>query len=205
MVMAQTGYQRLEPQTAQVVPTSFDWNGVTWYPGIELFGEGIFVDVADGPPVLEGSRLDEWEARFTTSPLAEPHLHPIHVWWHSLSHRLLWALSVDSGYSSTAIRERVYLTLRDGAVSGSGLLLYTVQPGGDGTMGGLIALVKRFENVLSRAVEDVDTCSNDPLCQEAISVGAQGAACYSCLFASETSCDHRNGGLDRLLLSENLP
>jgi hypothetical protein len=205
MVMVQTGYQRLDPQTAQVVPTLFDWNGVTWYPGIELFGEGIFIDLADDALDLGGDRLDVWLERRSADPLGDALLHPVHVWWHSLSHRLLWALSVDSGYSSAAIRERVYLRVHEDSVTASGLLLYTVQPGGDGTLGGLIALVSRFENILARALQDVDTCSNDPLCQEAPSVGMEGAACYSCLFASETSCEHRNRGLDRLLLSDNLP
>lgn len=72
-------------------------------------------------------------------------------------------------------------------------------------MGGMISLVDRFDRVLRRALGDVDTCSNDPLCEEAIGSGAEGAACFSCLLASETSCEHRNHGLDRLLLAENLP
>jgi hypothetical protein len=205
MVMVQTGYQRLDPQTALVVPTHFDWNGIRWYPGIELFGEGIFLDLAGDSVELNGGRADEWNRRHRSDPFADLPLHPVHVWWHTLSHRLLRALSVDSGYSSAAIRERVYLRLTDGEVTGSGLLLYTVQPGGDGTLGGLIALVNRFETVLTRALQDIDTCSNDPLCEEAPAVGAEGAACYSCLLASETSCEHRNRGLDRLLLRDNVP
>ena len=203
MVMVQVGYQRMDPQTAQVLPTSFNWNGITWYPGIELFGEGIFVDVPEEELQLRGDRQAEWEQRWRQSGSIEN--HPAHVWWHSLAHRLLWALAVDSGYSSAAIRERVYLRMDDDRIAGSGLLLYTVQPGGDGTLGGLISLATRFEHVLDRAVRDVDTCSNDPLCAEAPTVGAEGAACYSCLFASETSCEHRNRGLDRLLLVDNLP
>jgi hypothetical protein len=205
MVMVQIGYQRLDPQAGQVVPTSFDWNGVTWYPGIELFGEGIFIEIADTAPALSGDRVDVWQRRHDPDPQANLQLHPVHVWWHSLSHRLLWALSVDSGYSSTAIRERVYLRTTGGRGTRSGLLLYTVQPGGDGTMGGLVAMVSRFDTVLTRALQDVDTCSNDPLCEEAPTVGADGAACYSCLFASETSCEHHNKGLDRLLLRDNVP
>ena len=205
MVMVQAGYRRLDPQAGEVIRTSFDWNGVTWYPGIELFGEGIFIDLAAGALSLAGDRIGPWQARHLSDPELNLVLHPVHVWWHSLSHRLLWALSVDSGYSSAAIRERVYLRMEEGLVTGSGLLLYTVQPGGDGTMGGMVALVSRFEDVLTRALQDVDTCSNDPLCEEAPTVGADGAACYSCLFASETSCEHRNYGLDRLLLSDNLP
>ncbi|WP_063885883.1 DUF1998 domain-containing protein [Streptomyces albus] len=205
MVMVQTGYQRLDPQKAQKMPTAFDWNGATWYPGIELFGEGVFVDFPGDPLTLGGSRVNQWNDRFGGDPHGDPVLHPLHVWWHTLSHRLLRSLSVDSGYSSAAIRERIYLSMQDGKVTGSGLLLYTVQPGGDGTLGGLVALVNRFQHVLSHALRDIESCSNDPLCQEAPSVGAEGVACYSCLLASETSCEHRNQGLDRLLLAENLP
>lgn len=205
MVMVQAGYRRLDPQAGEVVRTSFDWNGIAWYPGVELFGEGIFIDLGDMTLALTGDRGGPWQARYLSQAEPDPVLHPAHVWWHSLSHRLLWALSVDSGYSSASIRERVYLRTEDGVVTGSGLLLYTVQPGGDGTMGGLVSLVSRFEDVLAQALQDVDTCSNDPLCEEAPSVGADGAACYSCMFASETSCEHRNRGLDRLLLSGNMP
>jgi hypothetical protein len=201
--MVQAGYQRIDPDAAQIVSSFFDWNGVAWYPGIELFGEGLFLDFGSESLALTGPRVDVWDSRFATTGATE--FHPVHVWWHSLAHRLLWALSVDSGYSSASIRERVYLTVNNGVVTSSGLLLYTVQPGGDGTLGGLISLASRFENVIGRALQDVDTCSNDPLCEEAPSVGATGAACYSCLFASETSCEHRNHGLDRLLLRDNVP
>ncbi|MET9336634.1 DUF1998 domain-containing protein [Nonomuraea sp. NPDC003804] len=206
MVMAQTGYRRLNPETGHIVSTSFTGKGgITWYPGVELFGEGVFIDLKDAPLPVAGSRWPLWQNRYMAGDSASLLNHPAHVWWHSLSHRLLWALSVDSGYSSAAIRERVYVQLKNDNVVSSGLLLYTVQPGGDGTMGGLISLVNRFERVLERALQDVDTCSNDPLCEEAPRSGADGVACYSCLFASETSCEHRNRGLDRLLLTENLP
>jgi hypothetical protein len=117
----------------------------------------------------------------------------------------LTALSVDSGYSSTAIRERTYLTFDSNGNSVGGILLYTVQPGGDGTLGGLMSLVPSFSNILDDALRDTGTCSNDPLCAEAPGAGSDGAACYSCLLVSETSCEHRNRGLDRLLLLENLP
>lgn len=56
-------------------------------------------------------------------------LHPVFVWWHTFAHRIINALSVDSGYSSAAIRERVFIDVNEtnGAANG-GILLYTAQP-----------------------------------------------------------------------------
>ncbi len=205
MVMVQRGYQRVDPQMGAVVPVAFSWGGRTWFPGVELFGEGIFIDLEDAILDLQGTRAGEWQRQFAGP--GDPVLinHPVHVWWHSLSHRLLTRLAVDSGYSSTAIRERTYLTFDGIGRARGGILLYTVQPGGDGTLGGLIALANSMGHVIARALQDLGTCSNDPLCAESPSVGAEGAACYSCLLVSETSCEHRNRGLDRLLLLESLP
>ncbi len=93
-----------------------------------------------------------------------------------------------------------------GQVDG-GLLLYAAQPSGDSTLGGLIALTPDFQRVLNRALYNLDTCSNDPLCGEE-HFGPQkynGAACYACLLVSETSCEHRNMNLDRNLLLEHMP
>jgi hypothetical protein len=72
---------------------------------------------------------------------------------------------VDSGYSSAAIRERVYTYTENNKTVG-GLLLYTAQSGGDGTLGGLIGLVPHFERILKSALRNVDACSNDPICIE---------------------------------------
>jgi hypothetical protein len=117
-------------------------------------------------------------------------------------------LAVDSGYSSAAIRERVYVrTNSDTGTASGGVLLYTAQPGGDGTLGGLIALVPQFERVLDAALRHVDSCSNDPLCnEEHYRPGrSNGAACYACSFVSETSCEFRNMYLDRNVLRLNPP
>ncbi|MCP4396739.1 MAG: DUF1998 domain-containing protein [bacterium] len=225
VVMVQTGYRRLDPLNEPVICHYDDEerpNG--WFPGVELFGEGIFVDFAPGDQStavvnhfpLAGSAanswLDAWHdpqqyvPRFI--PEIREQLHPVFIWWHTLAHRLINALSVDSGYSSAAVRERIYIAIDDntGEASG-GILLYTVQPGGDGTLGGLVALVPKFERVLESALRNIDACSNDPLCGEETFAPEKynGAACYACALIAETSCEYRNMRLDRNVLLENLP
>ena len=61
-------------------------------------------------------------------------------------------------------------------------------------------------NVISAAIRNVDSCSNDPLCSEQIPTSSRvsGAACYACLLISETSCEYSNAYLDRNLLSESI-
>jgi hypothetical protein len=224
VTVVQVGYRRLigdDPDRCELVPVSFtDSAGTTWYPGIELSGEGIFVDLAPAP---DGSAslhfpLHHEEAQAWLEAWAKPagygrrqaerdRLHPVFVWWHTLAHRLITALAVDSGYSSTAVRERIYTEIDPTGPGRGGVLLYTVQPGGDGTLGGLISLVNGFERVLDRVFRDLDACSNDPLCGgERFAPGRlNGAACYACLLVSETSCEFRNTSLDRNLLRHNLP
>jgi hypothetical protein len=225
VVMVQTGYRRVpggDPLNSAVVNTSFTNDGRNWYPGVELFGEGIFIDLdIENHPQnnlqLSGGAFEVWSdawrnpARFTNRTLVgedRNQLHPVFVWWHTFAHRIINALSVDSGYSSAAIRERVFIDVNEtnGAANG-GILLYTAQPGGDGTLGGLIALVPEFERVIRGALRNIDACSNDPLCgEEQFGYGKyNGAACYACSLISETSCEHRNMRLDRNLLLQNLP
>lgn len=212
VVMVQRGYRRLDPAN-ELVDRSFDYDNRNWYPGVELFGEGVFLDIdptaegADGQEML-GTHASRWFDAWIASLASErdDELHPAFVWWHSFSHRLMAALSLDSGYSSASIRERVFVRANaaDGTARG-GLLLYTAQPGGDGTLGGMVATVPDFERIVASATSDLDACSNDPLCDdETFAPGrANGAACYACRPVSETSCEHRNTKLDRHLLIEN--
>lgn len=223
VVMVQTGYRRLDPLNAPV-DCVYDDGQQFWYPGVELFGEGVFLDLDPGsrPDVLtphfslNGTAANAWFDAWIDPegfgqrihPDDRDQLHPVFVWWHTLAHRLINALAVDSGYSSAALRERVLVDVDEKTGdAGGGVLLYTAQPGGDGTLGGLVALVSEFERVLDTAFRNLDACSNDPLCgEEAFSPGKyNGAACYACALVSETSCEHRNMRLDRNLLLENLP
>ncbi|MDR9749294.1 DUF1998 domain-containing protein [Paenibacillus taichungensis] len=222
VVMVQTGYRRLDLINGQSVDTVYHEGIKDWYPGVETFGEGIFIDFApldtqNDQLIMSGSEYSNWIKGFDNyetdneenSAVKKEQLHPVFVWWHTLSHRLISSLSIDSGYSAASIRERIYIKFdeeNENIVSG-GILLYTTQPGGDGTLGGLIGLVPEFNKVLYRAFRGVHTCSNDPLCGEE-NFGPNklnGAACYACQFVSETSCEHRNLTLDRNLLLKNLP
>ncbi|HEY7125437.1 MAG TPA: DUF1998 domain-containing protein [Ktedonobacterales bacterium] len=223
VVMVQTGYRRLDPLNP-VVDRAFDDGQQLWYPGVELFGEGIFLDLNPDAQAstqtrhfpFSGAAANAWFDAWLTPdsfgramhPDEQYQLHPVFVWWHTLAHRLMNALAVDSGYSAAAVRERVFVDVDEQTgEAGGGVLLYTSQPGGDGTLGGLVALVPEFERVLQRAIDTLDTCSNDPLCgEERFAPGKyNGAACYACALVSETSCEHRNMQLDRTLLLENLP
>jgi len=225
VVMVQTGYRRVpggDPLNSAVVDCQFHYDGRNWYPGVELFGEGVFIDLninnnSQNQINFAGSSAFSWLTAWQNpqdhlpmiqSPEDRNQLHPAFIWWHTLAHRLINALAVDSGYSSAAVRERVFVDIdpSNGSFDG-GILLYTVQPGGDGTLGGLIALVPGFERVLRGALRNLDACSNDPLCgEEQFGPGKyNGAACYACSLVSETSCEHRNMRLDRNLLLQNLP
>lgn len=205
VVMVQMGYSRLGGQS---VDRRAVIDGEIWYPGVELFGEGLFCDYVDAHGVpcsvpVHGDAAEAWRAHANNARWSEPaHLDPAFVWVHTLSHRLMSALSLTSGYSSAAIRERIFIEPADGGSRRGGVLLYTVQPGGDGTLGGLVSLVPVFERVIERAFRDLNSCSNDPLCgREHFSEDrVNGAACFACLFQSETSCEHRNAHLDRNVL-----
>ncbi|PKL78148.1 MAG: hypothetical protein CVV27_03885 [Candidatus Melainabacteria bacterium HGW-Melainabacteria-1] len=213
VVMALKGYRRINSLTGELADVFLkDCRGDIWFPGTEMFGEGIYIDFQpDQSAALQGSAFSQWQSLFTdqqsdippTELYSEPRLrrHPQFVFWHSLSHRLIRAFSVDSGYSSSAIRERVYLDEVNGQVAG-GILLYTSQPGSDGTLGGLMVLTQRMESILEIALQDLDICSNDPLCSDQQPGPRQhsGASCYACCMISETSCEHRNMFLDRNLL-----
>lgn len=216
-VTVQTGYRRMittsksadKPAEPEPVDISFEYNGSWWYPGVMFFGEGIFITSPKTVLDADARAARRWSE--AESAGYNPHifqhesfreLNPVFVWWHTLAHALIRAIGEHAGYSSASIRERVYTDKSRG-----GILLYTTQPGNDGTLGGLVSLVPFFEPMLDAAMERVYSCSGDPLCdrQEFAQGGLNGAACYGCVMNSETSCEHRNMWLDRHVLRESRP
>jgi hypothetical protein len=183
-----------------------------WLPGIEVRGEGIFLE-------FRRERLLAWEARDGVRARAAQidaayqrrlqqggtprTITPRLLLVHSFSHALMRQLSLDCGYSSASLRERIYVS--EGAWDMAGVLLYTASPDSDGTLGGL-ARQGQAAN-LARAVEgalaSLTWCSSDPLCidgRASLSHQLNGAACHACMLASETSCEEFNYMLDRATL-----
>ena len=121
---------------------------------------------------------------------------------HSLSHLLITTVSLECGYSASAIKERVYASDK----YGYGILLYTGSSGSEGTLGGLVQVGKRIESILANALEFGRLCSNDPVCAQHKPAEANeerflhGAACHGCLLIAETSCEKGNEFLDRALV-----
>jgi hypothetical protein len=112
-------------------------------------------------------------------------------------------LSLDCGYSTASLRERLYVDEENPGMAG--LLIYTSTTDADGTLGGLQrqgtpTLIRR---TIPAAIHAMDWCSSDPLCIEghmAAPEAASGAACHACVLAPETACEHFNRLLDRALL-----
>lgn len=181
-----------------------------WYPGFEGTGEGIFITFSAGEfQELKGVKAyKEWCPAFSNGkvkniePWDSSISHPLYVWLHTLSHAIINVLSLYSGYSSASMRERVYI---DKDRKNGGILIYASTMGEDSGMGGLSGLVtqEKFRQILMKAKEHIDICSNDPLCMEIRKEKSSqnGAACYSCILISETSCEHRNMFLDRHLVT----
>lgn len=224
-VTAQVGYRRMVGSSTSsnlpdLVDISFrDHQGNLWFPAFESFGEGLFImldDNAGWHPVVAGKSAHRWYDTFRAGGSynrllfrgpSRRELHPMFVWWHTLSHLLIRSLAADSGYSVPSIRERIYLEVDSTGRTRGGILLYTLSRGADGSLGGLIALTPVFDRILNRALEALQVCSADPLCLDREFQPGQllGASCHACCLISETSCEHRNFWLDRHVLLDNMP
>ncbi|MFO0609263.1 MAG: DUF1998 domain-containing protein [Polyangiales bacterium] len=200
-----------------------------WLPAIELRGEGIFLGFH--PEAIAAwenesintalkAHFDRFAARFRREALAEartegeraevsarvdawrPH-GPRFVMLHSFAHALMRQLSLACGYSSSALRERIYVA--DEPARQMGVLVHTDSPDSEGTLGGLVRQGRRerLRDTLVALLHDAAWCSSDPVCitgAMTLSTPRNGAACHACLLAPETSCEHFNTLLDRALL-----
>ncbi len=114
-------------------------------------------------------------------------------------HLLIKQMSISSGYSSSAIRERIYFNEEM-----RGVLLYTGSADKEGSLGGLVELGKidKLIVLMRDAFQEALLCTNDPECLNSIPAGnnSNGAACHSCCMISETACENGNRMLDRGLI-----
>ena len=220
-VRALTGFTRLDapdpedPDLVTRAPLARD--RPAWVPASEVRGEGIFLRI-------DPSLMATWEADVRDSDVAREHreafkrfrtnrysdrlrtdFDPLHGWpgpryiaLHTLSHLLIRTISLECGYSSASLSERIYSGQDQG-----GILIYTAVPDAEGTLGGLVSLAEPepLTRIIQRALHDAQRCSSDPLCAERLPEAPadflHGAACHACLFVSETTCERGNRFLDR--------
>lgn len=185
---------------------------LSWLPANQNHGEGVFLAFSEAeihswlkrPAVQERARrlidgFEVWRERRGAGNAQFPGLP--YVMLQSLAHLMITALSLDCGYSASAIRERIYT-----GESGYGILLYTGTPGSEGSLGGLVEMGRNIGRTLERALELGRLCSNDPVCAQHDPPDPHeerflhGAACHGCLLIAETSCERRNELLDRALV-----
>jgi hypothetical protein len=119
---------------------------------------------------------------------------------HTLAHVLINEWSLEAGYPSASLRERLYA-----ADDMAGVLVYTATSDSAGSLGGLVAQgePEPLDRAVRSAIRRAEWCSSDPLCMEAEAAGSTGtnlAACHACVMLPETSCEHNNILLDRALL-----
>ena len=88
-------------------------------------------------------------------------------------------MSMSSGYSSSAIRERIYFN-----DNMAGILLYTGSSDKEGSLGGLVELGNSDQiiRLMSDAFQEALVCTNDPECMSNLppNKNSNGAACHSC-------------------------
>ncbi|MFI7038601.1 DrmB family protein [Microbispora rosea] len=193
---------------------------VDWLPAIEVSGEGVFLAIDEdllqtweqrpGPmtrsdqiwhnhTMLLRERAERTGSKVRLDDVRSP-VTPRYVLLHTLAHVLINEWSLDCGYPSAALRERLYVD-KDMA----GVLIYTATSDSAGSLGGVVAqgehrkLYETLESALSRA----EWCSQDPPCMESEASGTNSlnlAACYACVLLAETSCETNNVFLDRAML-----
>jgi hypothetical protein len=193
-----------------------------WLPASEVRGEGIFIRIRE-------DALAAWESRDDVQKLESAFLASHKAWrrmrrqtppeagfpgirfvlLHSLSHALMRQITLECGYTSASVRERIYSQKPEGtATPMAGILIYTAASDSEGTLGGLVQLGNPLNlgRQIEAALEGLRICGSDPLCSEHAPSpdgrSVHGACCHACLFSPETSCERGNRFLDRTTLVE---
>lgn len=187
-----------------------------WYPAIDVNGEGIFIELneklieqwEDEIPEVS-SRIKNLNRRYckilSDKDFSIRKITPKFVLLHTLAHLIIKELSFKCGYSSTALRERIYCNTEENDYHMCGIMIYTANGDAEGTLGGLVRQGKsdRLSTIIDNAIEKARFCSSDPVCIESLGQGRDSlnlAACFSCCLVSETSCEEFNTLLDRALV-----
>ena len=191
----------------------------TWVPAAEVRGEGIFLEfredaisawvesnVCRGHNRVFHEAHTQWrKARHIVDPASNyPSLR--YVLLHSFAHALIRQLTLECGYTTASIRERIYSLPSEHEYGPmAGILLYTSAPDSEGTLGGLVGLgvPEQLGRHLDGALERMQYCTSDPLCAEHVSLQDRSlheAACHACLFLPEIACERGNKYLDRSVL-----
>lgn len=219
-VRVQRGFTRLMPWAGgetEIGIASLSETPQKWLPAIEVHGEGVFIALNE-ECVAEWERTagvetraahahkvysKTWKELRKTNEKPPFRISPRRLLVHTLSHAVATRLSLESGYSTASIRERLYVSEEGPGMCG--FLLFTSSPDSDGTLGGLSreGRTDRMGSTLEAAIRDLEWCSSDPLCSSGMLSVAEDsglAACHSCAFVPETTCEHFNRHLDRAML-----
>lgn len=217
-VRALKGFTRVNPPGDEDSPdiAAISLGNPDWLPAIEVRGEGIFLtfnrDSLRGwekqkRVVTRAGHVDDswriaWQRRYGRG---DPpwRVTPRYLLAHTFAHALMRQLTLECGYSTAALRERLYVS--DGTDGMTGLLIYTATTDSDGTLGGLQRQgeAHRIERTVEAAIRAMEWCSSDPLCIKGMIADADGlsfAACHACVLAPETACEEYNRFLDRAML-----
>lgn len=206
-----------EPEVKE--PGNIVWLGdrqTNWLPAVEIFGEGVFIE-------FNRDTVDEWinsnenlkNKSKTYKKLYRDYLiqkewiqqgdkDAIYVMLHTFSHLLMKQFSLQSGYSSSAVKERIYYSDKM-----AGILIYTGSTDQEGSLGGLVEMgdPDNLRKILIRALEEARFCSNDPTCSTQFPSEdnyINSASCFACTMLPETACETGNMLLDRSLLIETM-
>ena len=218
VVTALTGFNRIEPNRDRYAPIKT--SSIGWLPATEVLGEGIFLALSQDAvenwlrqnSVVIQDRVRWVESRrkqlAARNRMISPEIvTPEFILLHSLSHLLIRTLTINCGYSTSALQERIYAAKpNDGQETMLGLLIFTAASDSEGSLGGLVQQGKqtRFESTLLEALEQSRWCSSDPLCIESTGQGMDSlnlGACHSCALLPETACEIMNSFLDRGLVT----
>ena len=200
------GFTRISYDNSMIAPLSR--KPMDWLPGNELYGEGIFIRFNE-------EKVSEWERKnykryhslvkraennfFVRGRISDNNLR--YILLHTVSHLLIRELTLQCGYTSASIKEKIYSS-EDKDKSMCGILIYTASSDSDGSLGGLArqGVTEKLKETVFSMLENASWCSNDPVCIDSRNQGFASlnyAACHACTLLPETSCECGNLLLDR--------
>lgn len=212
-----SGAERVRDEVAKGNLAPLSKQPLSWLPAAEIRGEGIFLRLrteavdawmANNPAAVERAAVLDAHAAAVAARRGYEREYSITarlLLVHSLAHAMIRQLSIDCGYSSSALRERLYLSGQSAGAM-NGVLIYTGSPDSEGSLGGLVRLAdpELITDAVTRAVHAARWCGSDPVCLETdphqSGERISGAACHCCLLVPETACEKFNRELDRTML-----